>query len=78
MPANVHIYSFPIIERAREEIKNELSANVLCLGIITGLTELVSEKSMLEAISETFKKNMLEGNLKAFNLGLKMAKEAKN
>ncbi len=78
VPENVKVYEFPIIETAREEIQNELSANVLSLGIVTGLTEIVSEQSMIAALTETFKKNILESNLKAFALGLKIAQTAKN
>ena len=77
IPAGVKVYEFPIIEKAREEIDNELSANVLALGIMVGLTDIVSEASMLAALEVTFKKSILDNNLRAFALGLEMAKAAK-
>ena len=77
VPAEAKVYEFPIIENARELLNNEMSANVLSLGIIVGLTDIVSEDSMKQAIEETFKKNIVAMNLKAFDLGLEMAKEAK-
>lgn len=74
VPANAQVYALPIIDMAADVVGNVLCANVLSIGIILGLTDLVSLESMEEAIRGTFKPKVAELNVKALHLGYEEAK----
>ena len=57
-----------------KEAGNPLSLNMVMLGALIGSGAIaVTEESMKETISTTTKKAFLESNLKAFDLGMKVA-----
>ncbi len=63
------IYKFPIIRTAKEEIGREIVANVVALGAMIALTDVVSrdsgEKAVLAKVPEAF----MDLNKKAYNMG---------
>lgn len=72
---NFKIYKFPIIRTAKEEIGREIVGNVVALGAMIALTDVVSreagEKAVLAKVPEAF----IELNKKAFNMGYDKVKE---
>ena len=68
------IYKFPIINTAKNELGREIVANVVALGAMVALTDVVSreagEKAVLARVPEAF----LELNKKAFNAGYEKMK----
>jgi indolepyruvate ferredoxin oxidoreductase beta subunit len=59
-----------------EEAGNPLSLNMVMLGALIGTAETaVTEESMKETLSNSTKKAFLESNLKAFDLGMEVARK---
>ena len=74
---NFTVYKLPIIRTAREEVGRALVANIVALGIIAGLTNIISIEALNAAIESRVPKGTEEMNLKAFQSGLDMAKKIK-
>lgn len=68
-------YKFPIIRTAKDEIGREIVGNVVALGAMVALTDVISreagEKAVLARVPEAF----LELNKKAYNVGYEKVKE---
>ena len=64
------IHQVPATEIARTEFGNVLYANMVMLGALLAMTNLVSRSSLEQAISETISKKTVEANLNAFRRGL--------
>jgi len=71
------VYKVPIIELARTKVGKVVVANIVALGIITELMDIVSSESVEEAILTRVPKGTEELNLKAFHLGLETARALK-
>ncbi len=67
------IYPLPITELAREKVGRELVANIVALGIIAGVSRVVSEQALKSAIEARVPKGTEDLNLKAFYVGLETA-----
>ncbi len=69
------IYKFPIIRTAKEEVGREIVGNVVALGAMIALTDVVKrdsgEKAVLAKVPEAF----LDLNKKAYSLGYDKVKE---
>lgn len=70
----VRVCRLPMLEVARDELKNELSANVLALGVLVGLTDIVSEAAVHKALANNFNSRLLPLNLQAYQKGFQMAR----
>ena len=72
---NFKVYKLPIMRTAKEEIGREIVANVIALGAMIALTDVVSreagEKAVLAKVPEAF----VELNKKAYALGFEKTKE---
>ena len=72
---NFKIYKFPIIRTAKEEVGREIVANVVALGAMIALTDVVAretgEKAVLAKVPEAF----LDLNKKAYSTGYDKVKE---
>jgi len=68
-------YLLPIIETARDKVGKALVANIVALGIIAGVSKIVSEEAMINAIEARVPKGTEEFNRKAFQTGLEIAKK---
>ena len=67
------VYKVPIITIAEREVGKALVANIVALGLITGLAKVVSEEAVESAILARVPKGTEELNVKAFKAGLKAA-----
>lgn len=63
----------PITELAREATDRAITANVTALGLLVGLTEVVSRKALEEAVQERVPEGTEELNLKALAAGWEAA-----
>lgn len=63
------LYSFPITEIAEEKIGKKLVANIVALGVIVKLSDIISEEAILNAIRARVPKGTEEMNIKAFQQG---------
>jgi 2-oxoglutarate ferredoxin oxidoreductase subunit gamma len=68
------IYRIPFIRMAVEEIGKAIVTNIVTLGSLIGLTEILSPESVIKAIENRTPKGTEEINRKAFELGFKAAK----
>ncbi len=71
---SVKVISLPIIETARD-MGNEMSANVVAIGTIVGLTKMVTSESARAALANNFRGKALELNLQAYDAGYRLAEE---
>jgi 2-oxoglutarate ferredoxin oxidoreductase subunit gamma len=74
---SVKVYSMPILETAHEKLHNELCANVVALGVIVGLTEIVGDEAVQRALANNFNAKVLPINMEAYSLGVEIAKSNK-
>jgi 2-oxoglutarate ferredoxin oxidoreductase subunit gamma len=61
--------------RIAEEVGRTLVANIVMLGFLAAVTDLVSEEAMLEAALTSIPKKTIELNRQAFESGLAFGKE---
>jgi len=71
----VQVYRCPITVIAREQVGNELAANVVALGVINGIAGMVSNEAMEESLKRNFKAKIYDLNVKAYHAGMAAAKE---
>jgi 2-oxoglutarate ferredoxin oxidoreductase subunit gamma len=69
------IYEFPFTEIAMEKLGSILPTNIMTLGFLVKKTNVVSEKSLKEALKNSVRPQFLEMNLKALKIGFKLASE---
>jgi len=69
------IYKFPITKIAQERLGTKLVTNIISLGIIEGLTKVVSVKALKKAVYNRVPLKAKEINEKALLLGIDIAKE---
>ena len=65
----------PFTGKTREKLGSAVATNVVCLGFITQLTNIITKKSIEKFLVERFPEMFKKSNLKAINLGYKMAKK---
>ena len=65
----------PITKLAEEATGKRLTASILALGIIAGMTNIVSEEALRKAVAHRVPKGTEELNLKALQAGLKKGRE---
>jgi len=68
------IYQFPITETAQKNLGTKLVTNIISLGIIVGLTEVVSKDAIRKAVFSRVPPKAREVNEKALFLGFDIAK----
>jgi len=66
---DVKLIKAPIIKMATKDAGKTLVANIVALGMITGLTRVISTEAMKQAILARVPKGTEELNLKAFQIG---------
>lgn len=71
------IYSYPIIETARDELGKTIVANIISLGIITELTGIVTKEAIEKAVLARVPEKFMELNKKALHIGFEKGKELK-
>ena len=68
-----HIHAIPATRYA-EELGRKIVANIVMLGFLSGITELVSQDALKKAIADSVPKPTIQLNLKAFDRGRQHAK----
>ncbi len=68
-----HIYTIPAT-RFAEELGRKIVANIVMLGFLSGMTEMVSEDALKKAIADSVPKPTIQLNLRAFDKGREHAK----
>lgn len=63
------VYSIPILDSAKNVIKNKMSANIISCGAVNALTGVCSEDALKRAVLEHVPKETAESNLAALALG---------
>jgi len=71
------IFSAPITEIAEKEVGKKVTANLVAVGLIIGLSKIVTPIAAEEALWERVPKGTEEINLKAFQKGLEIAERLK-
>ena len=64
----------PITQTAIDEMGRAVVANIIALGLIVGLTSVITEEAAKQAITRRVPRGTGELNLRAFSRGLEMAK----
>lgn len=72
------VYRLPIIKTAAEKLKSKLFTNVIMLGALVNITNIVKYDAMTKAITATVKKNTLEENLRALKIGFKLETQSRS
>lgn len=72
---NAKAIKIPITQLAREEIGNELTANMLAIGAVAASGKIVTKESLEKIISKRLAK-VAALNIKAMNLGWELASKA--
>jgi len=71
----IRVNMLPAATIAERELGNPLYANMITLGTLTALTEIVTRESMMRAIENNIPPTTLEENLRAFQAGFIVMKE---
>lgn len=71
------IYEIPIISIAKDEVGNVITQSVVALGVAVEMSGCLDTNLVREVMLSKVPKKVYEANTKAYELGLKYAKEAK-
>ncbi|HDK35698.1 MAG TPA: hypothetical protein ENG82_02230 [Bacteroidetes bacterium] len=63
------------MQLALKELGRTVFSNVLALGIVTGITKVVSDEAIVNAVKRRAPRGTEEMNLKALNIGFNFAKK---
>ena len=70
------VYAVPITDIAHDQVRKPITANIVCLGVIVGMTGMISEETALEAVKGHVPTKAIEVNKKAFALGVEAGRAA--
>ncbi len=73
----VNVVSLPLVRTAREKVGRAMTTNIVSLGALVGLGNIVSREALRKAVLARVPKGTEELNLKALELGFQMAEEVK-
>ncbi|GAB6157410.1 2-oxoacid:acceptor oxidoreductase family protein [Desulfotomaculum varum] len=74
-PSRAAVYALPITETARRQVGRELVANVVALGALTALSNIVSRSSVTTALLRRVPKGTEDINRQALELGFHLAEQ---
>jgi 2-oxoglutarate ferredoxin oxidoreductase subunit gamma len=72
---NYKVYKVPISDIARSRLGRVVVANIVALGIIAGLSKIVSVEALESAVLARVPKGTEDLNLKAFRTGIEIAQQ---
>jgi len=72
----IKIHRIPMMRTADRKVKNRTYTNVVMLGAVTALTQLVSKDAMREAVRNAVPKASIEKNLIALEEGFALAESS--
>lgn len=70
---NAKIYTVPATKIAEETLGQKLCANMVILGALAKITNLVNGKSLRKAIKDTLPRNVISKNLQLYKKGMEFA-----
>jgi len=73
--SSINYYSIPATEIALQELKSEMTANIILLSAANYIGKFVKTASLIESIKENFSPRFVELNLKGVEIGLKLAQK---
>jgi 2-oxoglutarate ferredoxin oxidoreductase subunit gamma len=73
----MQVVSLPLVRTAREKVGRVMTTNIVSLGALIALSEVVSRESLKKAVLARVPKGTEKLNLLALNLGFDMADEIK-
>jgi 2-oxoglutarate ferredoxin oxidoreductase subunit gamma len=73
----VRTVSLPFVRTAREKVGRIMTTNIVCLGALVNLSNVVSKQSLKKAVLSRVPRGTEELNLKALQLGYQLAEEVK-
>lgn len=76
-PKSGKFYSIPITDIARTEVGRTIVANIVAMGVIVGLTGIVSPEALEKAVLRRVPRGTEELNRKALEAGFKAAETVK-
>jgi 2-oxoglutarate ferredoxin oxidoreductase subunit gamma len=71
------VHGFPFTELARDKVGTPMVANIMALGAIAALTNVVSKHALLAAVEKRAPKGTEERNLKAAEMGFALVRRKK-
>lgn len=77
VPEGCHLFKIPAT-RLAEKLGRKIVANIVMLGFITSMTEVVGYDSMKQALFDSIPRGTEELNLKAFEKGYEYGKQIKS
>lgn len=72
------VYKVAITDMAQKKVGRALVANIVALGVITAISEVVSQEAMQSAILARVPKGTEDLNMKAFKVGLEVGHRLKS
>jgi 2-oxoglutarate ferredoxin oxidoreductase subunit gamma len=73
--SSAHVYSVPITSLAQQNMGRVVGANVIAIGIMQKLTNMVSEDAVKKALLRRVPSGTEEYNIKALEIGFKTGQE---
>lgn len=73
----VRTVSLPFVRIAREKVGRIMTTNIVCLGALVNLSNVVSKESLKKAVLSRVPRGTEELNLKALQLGYQLSEEVK-
>jgi 2-oxoglutarate ferredoxin oxidoreductase subunit gamma len=67
------VFEVEATKTAETELKSKMQANIVMLGAVTKITQVVTQGAVEKAIRETFQGKAGEKNIAAFRVGLRLA-----
>lgn len=68
-------YSLPLVKTAEDELGNRVVANIVTLGALIGITEVIHPEAMEKAVEDVVPEGTEELNLEALSAGRNLAEE---
>jgi 2-oxoglutarate ferredoxin oxidoreductase subunit gamma len=77
VPDGVKLYRVPATKLA-EDLGNRIVANVVMLGAVVAITEMVSKEAMLDSVRASVPSRFLKLNERAFEIGYDYGRKLKS
>jgi 2-oxoglutarate ferredoxin oxidoreductase subunit gamma len=68
------VFKIPATKIAEKKLQSKMYANIIMLGALTKITQVTSEEGVKKAIVRSVPPTTKENNLKAFQIGLELAR----
>lgn len=68
-------YELPAANIATSEIKSPVVANMVMLGALSAITEIISKAALIKVIKETVNEKFIELNLRGIEIGFEKGKQ---